>query len=313
MPENLFKFSVITPTFRGREKIRVVFESLKSQTYNDFEWLVVMDGFDKETSDIINCFIEEKANFPIRLLSIDHNHKKAAMNRGIKEAQGELILIADDDDSFVPDALEIFESTWSTIDDKESFVGVTGLCVYEDGSVVGDRFPQDVFDATTLECTLKHRVKGEKWGFQRRDIMLEYPFFEDAEGYVGESTVWFEIGKKYKTRYVNRELRVYNQTENSIIREPLTSGKVERNCQAYTYGYLYSASQVDVSIMLRNPRFFLACCINYVRYMMHSISLNKYKSWMSPIGSMSKVRAVIIGSPGVFFYLRDIYNFKKID
>ena len=50
---------------------------------------------------------------------------------------------------------------------------------------------------------------------QRREVLLDYKYFEDAEGLVGVSTVWWEIVKKYKTVYINKVVRHYLIRENS--------------------------------------------------------------------------------------------------
>jgi len=311
--ENNYVFTVLTPTFKGGKNLYAVYESLLGQTFKNFEWIVVLDGYDSITVSTIEQIVKEN-KFTVKWFIIEHNHKKAAVNRGVSEAGGEFILIADDDDTFKYDALENLYSAWKNIpaSDRNDYVGVTGLCEYEDGSIVGDYFPSDIYDATTIECSLIKRITGEKWGFQRTEIMKKYPFFEDAEGYIGESTVWHEIGKRYKTRYINKVLRTYNQTEGSIMREPYTRNKVLNNCQAYVYGYGYSCGQIGVPVFY-NPRFYAACTTNYTRFFLHSVKFGKYKSWMNPFksGHLLSFSFVIGLVPGFLFFLNDLHQFNK--
>lgn len=302
------KFTVFTPTYKGRTKLYAVYKCLTSQTFNDFEWIIVLDGEDSETLSIVKD-IKNKAPFFVDFFVNPHNHKKSAINRGIQESNGDFFIIADDDDFIKSDALEVLHKSWLDIPEhkKNEFVGVTGLCEYENGDIVGDLFPEDIYDATSLECTLKSKISGEKWGFQRIEIMKNFPFFEDAEGYVGESTVWHEIGKKYKTRYINKVVRTYNQTENSIIREPLNKGKVVKNCQAYVYGYRYSCGKIGRWV-LYNPRFYIACSVNYVRFYFHCLRLKKTKSWMNPFNqNFLSVFSFFFALPvGFVFFVKDL-------
>ena len=83
----------------------------------------------------------------------------------------------------------------------------------ETGELSGSEFPIDPTDSDALEIRFKHRVKGEKWGFQRTDVMRELPFPE-IPGYVGlipSGVVWNAIGRKYRTRYVNDRLHIWWQ------------------------------------------------------------------------------------------------------
>ena len=76
-----------------------------------------------------------------------------------------------------PDALQIFKSVWDSIPParRDSYVAVTGLCARPDGSVVGDRYPQDVFDSTAVDVYFRHRIKGEKFGCMRTSVLRKFP------------------------------------------------------------------------------------------------------------------------------------------
>lgn len=48
-----YTFTVFTPTFNRAASIHRVYESLKSQTFRDFEWLIVDDGSEDDTADLV--------------------------------------------------------------------------------------------------------------------------------------------------------------------------------------------------------------------------------------------------------------------
>ena len=120
---------------------------------------------------------QARAAFPIRYVWQNNQHKKTAFNRGVREARGELIVGLDSDDEMPPDALQIFKSVWDSIPParRDSYVAVTGLCARPDGSVVGDRYPQDVFDSTAVDVYFRHRIKGEKFGCMRTSVLRKFP------------------------------------------------------------------------------------------------------------------------------------------
>lgn len=279
------RISILTPTYKGSSNIKGVFNSLKNQTFKDFEWVVVLDGFDDKTIKVLNECKEEKPFFEIRIESIKHNHKKAAHNRGIKICKGDFVCIADDDDTIPPNSLEFFINAWNSIPNqkKDTYVGVTGLCIDNNNNIVGDKFPENLFHSNALDCSLKFQIGGEKWGMMRRDILLKYPFFESPEGYVGESTVWFAIARKYKTLYINKVVRNYNFNEDSIMNSSASKEKISKNCQAYTYGYLNLITNTFDYAKYR-PLWFYLCTVQYIRFLIHSILNKKYdNTYMSPI------------------------------
>lgn len=139
-----FLFTICTPTYNRAHTLSRVHESLMRQTFRDFEWVVVDDGPTDGTGELVRKWkADHRTWFPIRYFWQENQHKKVAFNRGVREARGELFLVADSDDWFPPNALETFAEHWRLIPDgeREQFAGVCGLCVYENGRVVGDRFP----------------------------------------------------------------------------------------------------------------------------------------------------------------------------
>lgn len=205
-------FTVFTPTFDRASTLGRVYESLKAQTLDDFEWLIVDDGSTDGTGELVASW-QRAASFPIRYLYQENAGKHVAFNRGVREARGALFLSLDSDDACVPDALERLLSWWDAIpaDRREGFSAVTALCRDQHGELVGTPFPESPLDCSSIEMRWVHRVEGEKWGFQRTDVLRRHPFPEPpGVRYVSESLVWRAIDQQgYQTRFVNEPLRIY--------------------------------------------------------------------------------------------------------
>jgi glycosyltransferase involved in cell wall biosynthesis len=204
-------FTVFTPTYDRAHTLPRVYDSLRHQTFADFEWLIVDDGSRDGTRDLVARWRAENP-FRIRYVTQEHAGKHVAANRAVELARGELFLTLDSDDACVPDALERLKRHWDAIPagERDRYAAVTGLCVDQDGRLVGDRYPGDVLDSDPIELVYRYGVKGEKWGFTRTSILRHFPF-PTANGmtFVPEGVVWDSIGLHYRTRYVNEALRVY--------------------------------------------------------------------------------------------------------
>src|SRR5689334_10670426 len=192
--------TVFTPTYNRAHTLHRVFDSLCAQTWSDFEWLVVDDGSNDKTAELIDAW-SKRANFSLRYLRQEHAGKHIAHNRALKEAQGCFFACVDSDDALHPEALETLMSLWNSIPQRErlAFYGVAGLCCDQRGDIVGDRFPTDPFDADARELTYVHHIGGEKWGFGLTEILRRYPF-PDVYGarFIPEGIVWLSVAKTFK-------------------------------------------------------------------------------------------------------------------
>lgn len=231
-------FTIFTPSYNRAHTLPRVYESIAAQTFRDFEWVVVDDGSTDNSAELVEAWAHE-ACFPIRYFHQPNGHKKTAFNRGVREAQGDLFLCLDSDDAMPPDALQKFRDAWFAIpdDQRDGFAGVAGLCIDQNGKVVGDRFPAAPLDGDDLALRFKLGVEGEKWGFHRRDILERFPYPEFIPGFVVEGVVWNAIAREYQTRYINEVVRIYYPEENSLVNSMKTLSKLRGIAEGTSYAY----------------------------------------------------------------------------
>lgn len=232
-------FTIFTPTFNRAHTLPRVYESIAAQGFRDFEWVIVDDGSTDHSEDLVRGWIAE-ANFPIRYFKQANGHKKTAFNHGVREARGDFFLCWDSDDTAPRDALQKFRDAWFSIpeDVRDGYAGVTGLCVDEAGHIVGDQFPASPFDGDDLSMRFGTKIGGEKWGFHRRDVLLQYPYPEFIPGFVLEGLVWNAIARRYRTRYINEIVRIYHVEPDSLVNSTKTLEKIrsiaDGSCYTYT-------------------------------------------------------------------------------
>ena len=98
MPE----VSVIIPTYNRKEMVQEAVESVLSQTYQDFELIVVDDGSEDGTREMI------QREFPglLTYLYQENQGVSRARNRGIETSRGKYIAFLDSDDLWLKKKLE---------------------------------------------------------------------------------------------------------------------------------------------------------------------------------------------------------------
>ena len=88
--------TVFTATYNRANTITRLFESLKNQSFKNFEWLIVDDGSTDYTEAIVESF-DPLGDFPIRYIKKENGGKHTAYNIGLNEARGSLFFNVDSD------------------------------------------------------------------------------------------------------------------------------------------------------------------------------------------------------------------------
>jgi glycosyltransferase involved in cell wall biosynthesis len=218
-------FTVFTPTYNRGHTLGRAYESLAAQTLRDFEWLVVDNASTDNTAELMAGW-QQVAAFPIRYLRNATNiGRQGSWARAIAEARGELFTELRSADGLVPTALERLAYHWQAIPEgsRHEFSAVSALVVDENGRLIGTQFPSDILDSDSIEIRDRYRVRGDKWGFQRTQVLREVEIAQ-IPGYVGyfaEAIVWRTIARRYRTRYVNERLRIFWQDQPPGLSRPV--------------------------------------------------------------------------------------------
>lgn len=200
--------TVFTPTYNRGYIIHKLYESLCRQSFTDFEWIVVDDGSSDNTQELITGFIAER-KIRLRYFRQENAGKHIAINRGVKEAHGELFFIVDSDDYLTDDALEKLNFYYEQIKDNEFFAGISGTRVTPEGKRIGGALPFEVLDCTIVDFSCRHGYTGDMAEAYKTEILRQHPFPQiDGEKFCPESLIWNRIALKYKFRYFNQGIYV---------------------------------------------------------------------------------------------------------
>ena len=97
--------SIIMPAYNAEKYIEEAIESILTQSYTDWELIIVDDGSADGTSDICDHFAQKDPR--IRVIHQDNKGVSAARNAGLMRAKGEYIAFADADDILPPNSLKV--------------------------------------------------------------------------------------------------------------------------------------------------------------------------------------------------------------
>ena len=93
--------TVVIPLYNARDVIGATIESVLAQTWKDYEIIVVDDGSQDGSGDLVRAFGQQ-----VRYIRQENTGVAGARNRGIEESHGEYIALLDHDDLWHPTKLE---------------------------------------------------------------------------------------------------------------------------------------------------------------------------------------------------------------
>lgn len=97
--------SIVTPCYNGEEFIARFLESVLNQTYPKLELIIINDGSNDQTEEIIQSYQRRFADRGINIIyrCQENAGQAAALNRGLKLFNGEYMTWVDSDDELMPE------------------------------------------------------------------------------------------------------------------------------------------------------------------------------------------------------------------
>lgn len=151
------KVSVILPIYNGAETLANTLESIRSQTFKDFEVVACIDGSTDASEEILKAYVSK-----FKVLTILKNETNrglgSTMNRLVSQAKGKYIAVAEQDDFYYPERLQLQVEVL----DSDTTIGlVSGIAEFWNGEQVNAKFPGLL-------------VKGKQYPEREAMFMLNY-------------------------------------------------------------------------------------------------------------------------------------------
>ena len=152
--------SIIVPVYQAEKYLEKCIESVKRQTFQDWELLLIDDGCTDRSPRICDQYAAKDDR-----IRVFHKKKNAgvseARNWGLREAKGDCIAFLDSDDGFEPRALE---TLWSLREQTEAdTVGCAPLNLLPDGSTtIEPLLPAGVYDREGIRQGIVYPLLGDR-------------------------------------------------------------------------------------------------------------------------------------------------------
>ena len=208
------EFSIIVPVYNVEKEIRKCLDSIKNQTYEDFEVLCVDDCGKDSSMDIVREYAQKDNRF--KILTHEHNRGvSAARNTGLDNASGEYTMFVDSDDWLETNALEVIKNNF---DKSKSEVIVFNIYnCYPDGK-------KEINDTTNFKKSNQTQVLltennlntfiGVVWNRAYKTSLINDNHIRFPEGMIIEdSDFTFKISMHIKSVFIIEDV-LYNYLRN---------------------------------------------------------------------------------------------------
>ena len=98
--------SIIIPAYQSAHTVAATLDSVRSQTFRDYEVLITDDESSDGTLDICQQYAREHPEMRISTVSIAHSGVASARNDALARACGEYVAFLDSDDRWMPEKLQ---------------------------------------------------------------------------------------------------------------------------------------------------------------------------------------------------------------
>ena len=196
------KVSVIIPTYNREKYICETIDSVLSQTYKDYEIVVVDDGSTDETGKLLLQY-----GGKIKYIYKENGGTACARNLGILNSEGEFIAFLDDDDLWLPEKLKIQMEVFYANPDL-GFVCSQAYVIDVSGVII-KKWGQGMFNYETFESLYEADFVLTLTVLAKRRCINEVGLFDEQLLTSEDYDLWLRLAKKYRFKHINLPLAKY--------------------------------------------------------------------------------------------------------
>ncbi len=203
------KISVIMPVYNAEKYVREAIDSILSQTFRDFEFIIIDDGSSDSSVDIVKAYHDER----IRLYVNEQNMGVAkTLNKGLELATGEYIARMDSDDISLP---QRFEKQLAYLENHRN-VGVLGCGTEDFGEGIPSRFSRPNSSSAEYKVDLFFNTcVAHPAVMMRRSALGSFRYEEKYNG-LEDYVLWWRIAERHDIYSLSEVLFRYRKHKNQV-------------------------------------------------------------------------------------------------
>ena len=202
--------SVIIPVYNGERTIRETIESVFNQTFTNLELIVVNDGSQDATLEIVNSIQDPR----LKVFSYPNARQAASRNRGFSHSTGEFIAFLDADDLWTPNKLE--SQLKALEDNPQAAVAYSwSHCIDEKGKFLREASHSTTNGDVYAKLLLCNFLDNGSNPLIRRQALIEVGGFDESLTPAEDWDMWLRLAARYHFVALPYPQILYRQSANS--------------------------------------------------------------------------------------------------
>ncbi|GAB4230629.1 MAG: hypothetical protein Tsb0034_02630 [Ekhidna sp.] len=203
--------SVLMSCYNDARYVGEAIESVLSQSFDDFEFIIINDGSTDESESVIKSYFDER----IKYINQPNQGLSKALNKGLSLAKGEFIARLDSDDIAYPDRLEK-QHQFLMLNPEYVLIGSAVENIDKDGNHVYDTIhpltDQELRKKMQIHCPVAHTT-----AFYKRDIAIKCGgYYEPIKQFFEDHMLWYQMAQHGKIGNLPDILMKYRLHPHSI-------------------------------------------------------------------------------------------------
>ena len=191
--------SVIIPTYNRAQRLGKAIDSVLAQSHQDFELIVVDDGSEDNTDELI-----ENYNSDIVYIRQENSGAAAARNRGIEKARYNLLAFLDSDDWFAENKLKTQIQAMNR--NPSCLISHTNEIWYRNGQILNQKLKHRKSSGDIFAQSLELCAVGMSTIMIHKEIFDRYGFFDEGYPCCEDYEFWLRISAEEKFLLVEEPL-----------------------------------------------------------------------------------------------------------
>lgn len=211
-------FSIIVPVYNVEEYLRDCIDSVLSQTYTDYELILVDDGSTDQSGDI--CDEYHSCDKRVRVIHKENGGQSSARNLGVDLAHGEFIAFLDSDDMFSDNCF--LQEVYDAIDDSTEVVVYRYSKLFENGEIEEVRANLSNINCNNKSVLLSELVQRDAffcscWSKCVRTSVLKNGIRFDVNSSCEDMDWYYSVVSKANSfKTIDKPYVLYRQRANSV-------------------------------------------------------------------------------------------------
>ena len=198
------RVSVVIPSYNHQTYVAETIRSVLSQTFQDFELIIIDDGSKDSSVDVIRRLVDEFSDRNILFIARENVGLCRTLNEGLRLSRGEFFAYLGSDDIWEPEKLEkqldallaagedygaAYSDCWMINDSGERIGRLSRMYNYRGG---------DIYEDVVWNRSMPHSPTNLFW----RSAVVRAGGFNESHA-VEDRDLWVRLSRLYKVAYVD--------------------------------------------------------------------------------------------------------------